>query len=168
LIPFSSGVIVPASVTSASPIVMGFGSNRVIAPAATDFTIMISQYAFTIPVAGTLRDLQVSVDAQYIANTALAPLRYSFAIITSPCVATIPPLAAPYTLSSLVAQADFPAATTTSFPVTQVLASCGHGIGPIVVAAGTRVALRVDASLPSPQTGIDSIAFLASVRFKSL
>lgn len=168
IIPFASGIIVPASVTSASPIVMGFGANRVIAPAATDFIVMISQYAFDITRAGFLHDLQVSVDAQYIANTALAPLTYTFTIILSPCSTTTPfPIANPYTSTLLVATANFPNVPGPTFPVTQVLTACGHSIGPVAVAQGDRIALRVDASLASPQTGIDSIAFNGGVEFTS-
>ena len=50
LIPFASGIIVPVSITSASPVIIAFGANRVVAPATTYFTVMISQYAFSIHV----------------------------------------------------------------------------------------------------------------------
>ena len=72
-------------------------------------------------------------------------------------------LADPYSDTLLVATVNFP--DITGFSVTKVLSACGHSIGPIPVAQGDRIALRIDASLSSPQTGIDSIAFNGGVEF---
>ena len=137
LIPFASGIIVPVSITSASPVIIAFGANRVVAPATTYFTVMISQYAFSIHVpAFFLHDLQCSVDAQYIVHTVLAPLTYTFTLIKYARVNNSHGIqfADPYLDTLLVVTANFPNKPGPTFSVTKVLSACGHSIGYIPVA----------------------------------
>jgi hypothetical protein len=66
LIPFSTGIIISgATVVSAAPILMGFGSHTVEVIGATGESTMPPEaggFAFPIPFAGTVQDLQISVD----------------------------------------------------------------------------------------------------------
>ena len=61
--------------TSTSPVVIGFGANRIVLGSNQ---VHYAQYAFTVPADGQLTTLQVSVDAHFVPNTSQIPLNYVF------------------------------------------------------------------------------------------
>ena len=171
LIPFASGIIVPASITLTSPLVIGFGSNRVIAApglgqaSATTSDVMATQYAFSIPATGTLRDLQVSVDAHFAPNTGQTPLTYTFTLYRSPSTNASPgpDLVNAYVSTGLSATATFPSTTTTTFPVGAYLTASGHNSSAVNVTLGDRVVLYIVANHETTPPALDEIAFSAAV-----
>jgi len=173
LIPFSSGVMVPADVTSTSPIVIGFGNRRVIAapglagPPATTSDLMATQYAFSIPATGTLQDLQVSVDAHFVANTAQTTLTYTFTLYRSASTNASPgpDLLNAYVTTGLAATATFPSTTITTFPTGAYLTASGHAIGPAAVTLADRVVLYIVSNQATTPPALDEIAFCACVTY---
>ncbi len=171
MIHFSSGIIVPASVTSTSPVVLGFGSNRVVAapglagPPATTSDLMATQFAFSVPATGTLLDLQVSVDAHFAPNTGQTPLTYTFTLFRSPSVNAAPGfnLISAYTTTGLAATATFPATSTTTFGTGAYVTASGHGIGPTAVTLGDRIVLHIVCNHSTTPPALDEIAFSAAV-----
>ena len=175
LISFASGIVVPASITQTSPLVIGFGSNRVIAapglagPPATTSDLMATQYAFSIPATGTLSDLQVSVDAHFAPNTGQTPLTYTFTLYRSPSTNASPgpDLVNAYATSGLSADATFPATTTTTFPVGAYLTASGHSNNSVNVTIGDRVVLYIVANHATTPPALDEIAFSAAVVYSN-
>jgi hypothetical protein len=173
LIPFSSGIVVPASITTTSPIVLGFGSNQVIAapglagPPATTSDLMATQFAFSIPAAGTLQNLQVSVDTHFAPTTGQASLTYTFTLYVSSSTngSPGPDLINAYVTTGLSASATFPASTTTTFPTGAYLTASGNGIGPVSVSTADRIVLYIVSNQATTPPAIDQIAFSASVSY---
>jgi hypothetical protein len=172
IIPFSSGIVVPASITTSSPIVIGFGNNRVIAAPglagspATTSDAMATQFAFSIPVTGTLQDLQVSVDAHFKPNTAQTLLTYTFTLYRSPSTISPPDTGlTAYATTGLTANATFSAASGLIFPTGSYRTASGNATGPANVTAGDRVVLYIVSNQATTPPALDEIAFSAAVTY---
>jgi len=148
-------------VTAISPTAMGFGSNQVLAPPSS--SVQFGHYAFTIPTAGTLSNLQASVDVHFTPSTAQVAWTYVFTIYRSPCVGGIVDPTIPYTSTGLVATTTLPATSTITYPIGQYVSACGTAAGPIAVAAGDRIVLVLTSDQPGAPPAIDEIGFSAGV-----
>ena len=159
LIPFSSGIIANSSVTTSPPVVMGFGSNTVVTTISSP--IMFGQYAFSVPLAGFLSNLQASVDAHFAPNTAQDLLTYTFTILDSPCTGLTAPTNT-YAPTLLSADATFPAVTTITYPAGQYVSTSGNNTSSIPVAQGDRIVLQITSNQGTPPA-IDAIGFNGGV-----
>ncbi len=148
MIPYASGIlagIVAGDISVLFPLVMGFGSSdpaiTLIDPVAT---ISRTSFAFTVPAAGTLHDLRVSVDANFLlaAITPIPATAFTFTLLISPCAGTSGSATLPYVATGLNAIASFPATTLPISPST-LLNACGTSTGSIPVSAGDRVVLQI-------------------------
>lgn len=163
-IPFSSGEIQVSNVTINPPVVMGFGSHQVINPISSP--VQYTQYAFTIPTNGTLSNLQASVDAHFIANTAQSSWTYNFTVFKSACSGTQNPTLS-YTSTSLSTSVTLPTATSSTFSTGQYVSVCSTASGPIVVNSGDRVALLLTSNLFGAPPALDEIAFTAGMFYST-
>lgn len=150
LIPFSSGIIISgATMVSAAPRMLGFGSNTVqVINGGGESTSPAEAggFSFAIPFSGTIEDLQVSADllvASVVAINTLG-LQYDFTVFRSPSVPNngIDHLASPYVTTPLTASLCF------GFPNNVVTAgtfrtATARVAGPLVVSAGDRIGIRV-------------------------
>ena len=130
---------------------------------------MATQYAFSIPATGTLHDLQVSVDASFVVNTAQTKLTYTFTLYKSPSINASPgpDLIAAYTDTKLSATATFPSTNTSEFPSGAYLTASGHGIGPVAVTLGDRIVLYIVSDHSTTPPAINQIAFSAAVFYSA-
>lgn len=165
LIPFASGIIVPASVTSASDVVIGFGANRVLANSAIGNLVQSGQYAFSVPRAGFVTSLQASADIHAVPNTAQAALTYTFTLERSTAVNTAGfQITDPYTEPLLVANVTFPTIGGAQFPVGAYLSNTASSAAVLVpVALGDRLVLRVTSNLAATPEAVDELALNAGL-----
>ena len=161
VIPFSSGVVVPATVTLFQPLVMGFGASRVVSgfpPSATQS----GQFAFTAPSNGVIERLQVNVDVRFVPFTAQAPLTYTFSIVQGPVGS---PSYFPTGLSVIT---FFPAATVTTYVVQTYASASGSASFPLLVSAGDRLVLQVTSNMAGAPPAIDELGLSAGLLFTTL
>ena len=178
IIPFSTGIILSgAAVTSAAPILMGFGSSTVevinglgestMPPEAGGFT-------FPVPFAGTLQNLQISADllVASVASINTLGLQYDFTVFRSPSFPNngIDHPSAPYVTTPLTSSVRF------GFPNTVITPGNPNGFrsatnlnvgGTLVVAAGDRIGIRVRTleATDSSAAGITQLSFSASLSY---
>jgi hypothetical protein len=160
LVAFSAGVITPSSVTFSGPVVIGFGSNRVVLGFSP---VQYGQYAFTVPADGQLTNLQVSVDAHFAPNTSQIPLTYVFTVYRSPAGPPVQIPSPPFSPTALVAVVTFPSVLSSTYPAGTYMTVSGSATGPIPVLAGDRIALVVTSDLPGTPPAIDEISFSAGL-----
>ncbi|KQX68949.1 hypothetical protein [Paenibacillus sp. Root444D2] len=178
LIPFSTGIIISgATVVSAAPILMGFGSHTVEVIGATGESTMPPEaggFAFPIPFAGTVQDLQISVDllvASVVSINTLG-LQYDFTVFRAPSVPNngIDHSSSPYVTTPLTSSVRF------GFPNTVITPGNPSGFrtatninvgGSLVVAAGDRIGIRVRtlAETDASAADITQLSFSASLSY---
>ena len=115
LIPFSTGIILSgATVVSAAPILMGFGSHTVEVIDGSGESTMPPEaggFAFPIPFAGTVQNLQISADllvASVVSINTLG-LQYDFTVFRAPSVPNngIDHISSPYVTTPLTSSVRF-------------------------------------------------------------
>jgi hypothetical protein len=150
LIVFSTGpTISGATVVSAAPVLMGFGSHTVeVIDGSGESTMPPEEggFAFPIPFSGTIQNLQVSVDllVASVASINTVGLQYDFTVFVAPSLPNngIDHIASPYVTTSLTTSVRF------GFPNTVETAgtfrtSTNINTGSLSVNAGDRVGVRV-------------------------
>ncbi|MEO6323069.1 MAG: hypothetical protein ABIT01_14320 [Thermoanaerobaculia bacterium] len=160
VISFSSGVINPSTVSLFSPIVMGFGSSRVV-PLGSD-PVQQGQFAFTAPSNGVVERLQVSADVHFAPSASQGALVYTFAIQTSPGFsgATFP-----YSPTPVSAAVFLPAVTATTYPIGAYVTASGFIQLPFAVSAGDRLVLQVTSSMLAAPPALDQLGLQAALLF---
>ena len=161
VIPFSSGVVVPASVNQFQPLVMGFGASRVVSGFPPSVT-QSGQFAFTAPSNGVIERLQVSADVRFVPNTAQGPLNYTFAIVQAPIGAPF------YFPTGLSATVLFPAATVATYVVPTYVSASGSTPNLLLVSAGDRLVLQVTSNMFGAPPAIDELGLSAGLLFTTL
>lgn len=166
LIPFASGVLtlgvnLPLGFPT-SGILLGFGSSSLAALAEPALTLTDSAFAFSVPAAGTLHDLRVSVDSVYAIGAPSTDFTFTFTILVSSCTAGT---TTPYTGRGLAASATITAPAQPITVLTAGGAGCGSSATSIPVAAGDRVALLVTPSADVPTLTISTLAITAGVLY---
>ena len=148
LIPFSSGTVVSgATVVSAAPLLLGFGSRTVgTIDALGELTSPAEAAGFSIPIpfAGTVQNLQVSADllVASIAFINTTRLTYVFTVFVAPSVANngTAHLASPYLTAPLSSSITF---GSSSLSPGNFYAATNINPGSLVVNAGDRIGVRV-------------------------
>ena len=177
LIPFSTGIIRSgATVTSAAPLLMGFGSATVeVINGAGESTSPpeAGGFAFPIPDAGVLRNLQVSVDllVASVASINVTPLTYVFTVFLAPSATNsgVWHLAAPYVTTAFTTSVTFgggaPAIVAGTF-----YAATNLALGPLAVSAGDRVGIRIRTAVASDPSAADitQVSYSASLSYSPL
>ena len=158
LIPFASGLLSVTNLIVGTPLYLGFGSSSFSSAAS----FMIGQFSIPIPVNGSLRDLETSIDANVLVNlSGIAPV-YTFTILLSPSSpnntvhATVPYAATSFSTSMTFNPSGLipgPQSMTTYNP------------GPLMVLQGDRVVLRVSSSVALTLLQVSLIAFSASLSY---
>lgn len=174
LIPFSTGIILSgAAVTSAAPILMGFGSNTVeVIDGSGESTSPpeAGGFAFPIPFNGTIQNLQVSADllATTVGSLNSLGLQYDFTVFIAPSAPNngIDHLASPYVTTPLTASLRF------GFPNTTITAGTFRAAtnlvtGPLVVSVGDRIGIRVRtlASTDASAAEVTQLSFSATLSY---
>ncbi|MDQ0888076.1 hypothetical protein QFZ81_003164 [Paenibacillus sp. V4I9] len=178
LIPFSTGIIISgATVVSAAPILMGFGSHTVEVIGATGESTMPPEaggFAFPIPFAGTVQNLQISADLLVASVTSINTLglQYDFTVFLAPSVPNngIDHSSSPYVTTPLTSSVRF------GFPNTVIIPGNPSGFrtatninvgGSLVVAAGDRIGIRVRTLAETDPSAADitQLSFSASLSY---
>ena len=150
LIPFSTGIILSgATVVSAAPVLMGFGSSTVeVIDGSGESTSPpeAGGFAFPIPFDGTVQNLQISADmlvASIVSINTLG-LQYDFTVFRAPSVPNdgIDHLASDYVTTPLTSSLRF------GFPNNVITAgtfraATNLNTGSLVVSAGDRIGIRI-------------------------
>jgi hypothetical protein len=175
LVAFSTGQILSgATVVSAAPVLMGFGNHTVEVIDGTGESTMPPEaggFAFPVPFAGTIQNLQVSADllVASVASINVTGLQYDFTVFVSPSVPNdgTDHLSSPYVTTPLTASVRF------GFPNTVVTAGTFHtstniNTGAITVNAGDRVGIRVRTlgSTDSSASDITQLSFSATFSYE--
>lgn len=181
--PFSTGTIATSAITNAIPRVLGFGNSRVETIGAPfDFTgestipQEIDQYAIPLPYPGTLHDLEISGGIHVTTVFAGEAVIYNVTVLRqtgglndgNAYFIGFDPLIVPalsYQLTTFSSTLTFPQALTT--PGNVNLAATNLAFGPLVVAAGDRIALRIIVQVGTPaDVGlIDRLGFAGSISY---
>ena len=143
---------------------MSFGSSQIVNPVSSP--VQYTQYAFTIPTSGTLHNLQASVDAHFIANTAQNLWTYNFTVFRSACIGTENPTI-PYSSTGFSTSVTLPATGVNTFPNGQYVSVCNSTPGPIPVASGDRIAMLLTSNLFGSPPALDEIGFTAGMFYSS-
>ena len=150
LIPFSSGnSLNGASVTSAKPILMGFGNNTtetIDAGGESTSPVQPGGYSFVVPFNGIIQNLQVSTDLFIFPfNVNTFGLQYDFTVYVSPSSPNngIDHLPQPYVTTALTTSVRFGFPNTTINPAGSFRSATNINTGSITVNAGDRVGVRV-------------------------
>jgi len=171
LIPFSTGIILSgATVTSAAPILMGFGSHavEVISGGESTSPPEAGGFAFPIPFSGTLRNLEISCDL-LLASIATIPtvgLIYDFTVFLAPSSTNlgVAHVASNYVTTGLTGSLTFPIGpyvAGTFYSATNILG------GTLNVFAGDRVGIRIRTRVATDGSAADvtQLSFSASLSF---
>ncbi|MFZ5953977.1 MAG: hypothetical protein ACOYT8_02625 [Candidatus Dependentiae bacterium] len=166
LVPFSSGLLtlgvdLPLGLPTTG-ILLGFGSSNLADLVDPGLTVTNTGYAFSVPRAGTLHDLRVSVDSVYAIGAPSTPFSLTFTIIVSSCTAGT---LTPYTATALAATATTTAPAQPITILTAGGAGCGSSATSIPVAAGDRVALLVTPNIAIPITTLATLSLSAGVLY---
>lgn len=167
IIPYSSGLITLGSTEfplglPTSGLVMAFGSSNLQGIVDPGVTVTDTAYAFTSPSAGTIHNLQVSVDSIYAVGAPSTPFSFTFTVLRSPCTAGS---LTPYTSTGISATAS---TTAPAGPITILTAGgagCGSSAASFAVAAGDRIVLRVTPNTAITDVTLANLAFSAGLIF---
>ncbi|WP_277987047.1 hypothetical protein [Pseudolysobacter antarcticus] len=175
LIPFSTGIILSgATVVSASPVLMGFGNHTTEVISGAGESTMPPEaagFAFPIPFAGTVQNLQVSADllVASVVSINVVGLQYDFTVFLAPAVANngMDHLAASYVTTPLSSSLRF------GFPNTIVTAGTFRSATNIntgtvlTVAAGDRIGIRIRTlgATDSSAADITQLSFSATLSY---
>lgn len=173
-IAFSSGIILSgATVVSAAPIYMGFGSSTAATIDGAGESTSPPEaggFAFPVPASGTIEHLQVSVDLLVASVTSINTLglEYEFTVFVSPSAPNdgIDHPASPYVTSALASSVRVGAPNTVITPGT-FRSATNVNLGSIAVAAGDRIGIRVRTRSATDASAADitQLSFSASVAF---
>jgi len=154
-------------VTSTSDVAIGFAANRVLANSVTGTMVQSGQYAFTVPLAGFISNLQASVDVHAVPNTAQALLTYTFTVQRSTCIASAGgQTMIPYTSPLMSAAVTFGPITTTDFPTGQYLSNtAATATGAVPVAQGDRLVVTVTSNQATTPPALDELGLNASLLY---
>jgi hypothetical protein len=175
LIPFSTGIILSgATVVSAAPILMGFGNHTVEVIDGSGESTMPPEaggFAFPIPFAGTIQNLQISVDllvASVVSINTLG-LQYDFTVFRAPSVPNngIDHLSSSYVTTPLTSSVRF------GFPNNVITAGTFRSAtninvgGSLLVAAGDRIGIRIRTLLSTDPSAADitQLSFSATLSY---
>lgn len=175
LIPFSTGIILSgAAVVSAAPILMGFGNNTVEVIGGSGESTMPPEaggFAFPIPFAGTVHNLQISADllvASVVSINTLG-LQYEFTVFRAPSVPNngIDHSSSSFVTTPLTSSVRFGFPNNIITAGTFRTASNINVGGSLVVAAGDRIGIRVRtiASTDASAADITQLSFSASLNY---
>ena len=175
LIPFSTGVILSgATVVSAAPILMGFGNHTVeVIDGSGESTSPpeAGGFAFPIPYAGTIQNLQISADllvASVVSINTLG-LQYDFTVFLAPSVPNngIDHLSSSYVTTPLTSSIRFGFPNNVITAGTFRTATNINVAGSLVVAAGDRIGIRIRtfASTDPSAADITQLSFSASLSY---
>lgn len=175
LIPFSTGIIMSGpTVVSASPILMGFGNHTVQTIDGSGESTMPPEtggFAFPIPYAGTVQDLQISVDllvASVVSINTLG-LQYDFTVFRAPSVPNngIDHISSSYVTSPLTSSVRFGFPNNVITAGTFRTATNINVEGSLTVAEGDRIGIRVRtlASTDPSAADITQLSFSASLSY---
>lgn len=175
LIPFSTGIILSgATVVSAAPILMGFGNHTVEVIDGSGESTMPPEaggFAFPIPFAGTVQDLQISVDllvASVVSINTLG-LQYDFTVFRAPSVPNngIDHISSNYVTTPLTSSVRFGFPNNVITPGTFRTATNKNVAGSLVVAEGDRIGIRVRtlSSTDPSAADITQLSFSASLSY---
>ena len=150
LIVFSTGIILSgATVVSAAPILMGFGSHTVEVIDGTGESTMPPEaggFAFPIPSSGTIQNLQVSADLLVASAVAINTLglQYDFTVFVASSLPNdgVDHSSSPYVTAPLTTSVRFGFPNTVVTPGT-FRTSTNINAGAIIVNPGDRVGVRV-------------------------
>ncbi|NBC68851.1 hypothetical protein GT003_07615 [Paenibacillus sacheonensis] len=174
IIPFSTGIILSgAAVVSAAPILMGFGNHTVEVIDGSGESTMPPEaggFAFPIPFAGTVQNLQISADllvASVVSINTLG-LQYDFTVFRSPSAPNngIDHSSSPYLTTPLTSSVRF------GFPNNIITAgtfrsATNINLGSLIVSAGDRIGIRVRtfAATDPSAADITQLSFSASLTY---
>ncbi|WP_339204123.1 hypothetical protein MHH56_23700 [Paenibacillus sp. FSL K6-3182] len=175
LIPFSTGIILSgATVVSAAPILMGFGNHTVEVIDGSGESTMPPEaggFAFPIPFAGTVQNLQISVDllvASVVSINTLG-LQYDFTVFRASSVPNngIDHSTSAYLTTPLTSSVRF------GFPNNIITAGTFRTAtninvgGSLVVAAGDRIGIRIRTLMSTDPSAADitQLSFSASLSY---
>ncbi len=174
MIVFSSGQILSgATVVSAAPILMGFGSSTVEIINGSGESTMPPEaagFSFPVPFAGTIQNLQVSADLLVASITSINTLglQYDFTVFVAPSSPNsgIDHLASSYVTTPLTTSVrfGFPSNTITAGTFR---AATNINTGSIVVNAGDRVGVRIRTlqSTDASASDITQLSFSATLSY---
>jgi hypothetical protein len=175
LIPFSTGIIlVGATVVSAAPILMGFGSHTVQTINVSGQSTMPPEsggFAFPIPFAGTVQNLQISADllVAAVAFINVVGLEYEFRVFRAPSAPNdgSDHISSPYVTTLLTSSVRFGAPNSTLTAGTFYTATNRNVGGSLVVAAGDRIGIRVRTLTATNASAADitQLSFSASLSY---
>ena len=163
-IPFSSGIVATINdVSTTSGIVFGFGANRVIAPTpgpnsgvqTGDKNVMTTQFAWSVPGAGTLSNFQASVDGT-IVRASESPITYTFFLCKSSSTNGVSH--APIIYSAIATVTVTITSAAGFFTVSE------QALGSVPVSTGDRIVIYVLSNNPTPSANLEvPIAFSAGI-----
>ena len=175
LIQFSTGNILNgASVVSAAPVLMGFGSSRVETVGPSGESTMPPEpggFSFAVPYAGTIQDLQVSADLLVASVSVINVLgiQYDFTVFRAPSSPDngTAHIAAPYVTTPLTTSVRFGFPNLTLVPGTFYSATNINPGTPLVVAAGDRIGVRVRTNVNTDPSASDisELSFSATLSY---
>ena len=165
LIPFSSGVLSAVAISASfgainGGVAIGFGSNAISTGLTAGVrTATLGGYAFDVPADGTLHDLRIGVDADYLASLVPSTPSLVFTLLNSACTTGA---SNPYTATALTATATL---TSPGVSTAGVRSACGSNAGSIAVAAGDRIVVEVTSASAILNTSIDFLSFNAGLMY---
>ncbi|WP_054028125.1 hypothetical protein [Bacillus sp. FJAT-28004] len=174
LIPFSTGIILDGTaVQAAAPILMGFGNRTVeIIDGSGESTMPPNAggFAFPIPFAGTVQNLQISADLLVASVTSInvTPLIYDFTVFFAPSDPNngISHLSSFYVTTPLTSSLTFGGPTNTVTAGTFYTAT-NINVDSFTVEPGDRIGIRIrtrESSDPSA-ANITQLSFSASLSY---
>jgi hypothetical protein len=166
LIAFSTGTVIAGpAVNSTNPVLLGFGSHQVISDPTGDSITppQAGGFAFPVPFAGTVGNLQVSADLRTASNVSINTLglQYIFTVYlasSDPNDGVDHP-SSRYEVTPLTASVRFGAPNTTLPPIAFRTAT-NLSTGSISVNAGDRIGIRV-MTLPGTDPSTADVSELA-------
>ena len=174
LIPFSSGIIINgATVISAQPRILGFGSNTVQTIDGSGESTNPPEaggFSFAVPFTGVIQNLQISTDLLVASVTAINTigLQYDFTVFVSSSVPNngIDHVSIPYVTGPLTTSVRF------GFPNTVITAgtfrsATNINTGSLTVNAGDRIGVRVRTlqSTDPSANDVSQLSFSASLTY---
>ena len=173
LLTFSTGIILNgSSVTSAAPVLMGFGNHTTETINFTGESTMPPEtggFSFPIPFNGVLQNLQVSSDLLVVSASSINTigLQYDFTVFVSSSVNNgIDHLSVPYVTTPLTSSVRFGFPNTVITPGTFRTAT-NINMGSLIVNAGDRIGIRVRplVSTDISASDVTQLSFSASLTY---
>jgi len=174
-IQFSTGTgLNGASVVSATPILMGFGSHTVETIDGSGESTMppeTAAFSFPVPFAGTIQDLQISADLLVVSVVSINTLglQYDFTVFRATSVPNdgIDHPASTYVTTPLTSSLRFGFPNSVITAGTFRTATNANLGAPLAVAAGDRIGIRVRTSAATDPSASDvnQLSFSATVSY---